>query len=176
MGKGNLIEEALTESIIGAFYDAYSYLGHGFLEQVCTLALERELLSRGHRVAREVVVPIFYRGSRLTTQRVDLIVDERVVLEIKSTETLHGSATRQLYNYLRATNLEIGLLFHFGPKARFWRVLHRPQSHDPEHPENPKHEYWQLKAYEPARAAVEDADVNASTAGGPDPTPSSCLK
>ena len=175
MAKGNLVEEALTESIIGAFYDSYNFLGYGFLEQVCSLALEKELLRRGHTVARETAVDIYYRGELLTTQRLDVLVDQRVVIEIKSAETLHGSATRQLYNYLRATNLEVGLLFHFGPQPRFWRVYRRHARGNPEHASHPKHAYSQLRAYVPERAAAE-ADVKASTAGGPDPTPSSCLK
>ena len=177
MGRGNLIEEQLTDSIIGAFYDAYNFLGYGFLEQVCSLALEKELRRRGHTVARETAVDIYYRGELLTTQRLDLLVNQRIVIEIKSAETLHGSATRQLYNYLRATELEVGLLFHFGPEPRFWRVYRRKTRVNPKHASHPKHAYSQLRTYAPARAAVSPAaEVNASTAGGPDPTPSSCLK
>ena len=156
MARGNLIEEALTRSIIGAFFETYNALGYGLLEHVCALALERELIARGHYVMREVGIQTMYKGQPLATQRNDLVVDERVIVEIKSTETLHGSANRQLYNYLRATNMELGLLLHFGPKARFWRVLYRPRSNNPKHIEHPKHAYSQSTCYSPDRAAVGD--------------------
>jgi GxxExxY protein len=125
MARGPLVEETLTHSIIGAFYNVYNALGFGFLEHVYVLALERELLSRGHRVAREVSVPVMYEGEELCTQRLDMIVDDRVVVETKSTFDLHPAAQRQLYNYLRATNLEVGLLLYFGRKPEFYRLMCR---------------------------------------------------
>jgi GxxExxY protein len=120
-----LIEEKLTRSIIGAFYSVYRTLGFGFLEHVYVMALERELRERGHRVAREVSVNVVYKGEELCTQRLDMIVDEKVVVETKSTYELHPAAQRQLYNYLRATNLEVGLLFHFGREPQFYRLVCR---------------------------------------------------
>ena len=118
-----LLEEAVTRSIIGAFYRVYNKLGFGFLESLYVSALERELIARGHDVAREVSVRIMYDGVELGLQRLDLIVDQRVVVETKSTSELHKHATRQVYNYLRATHLEVGLLLHFGPEPRFFRVM-----------------------------------------------------
>jgi GxxExxY protein len=127
--KKELIEEGLTESIIGAFYAVYRKLGFGFLEHVYVLAMERELRARGHCVARELSVRITYDGEELCTQRIDMVVDGKVVVEIKSTYELHAAAQRQLYNYLRATNLEVGLLFHFGREPQFYRLMYRnPQS------------------------------------------------
>jgi GxxExxY protein len=120
-----LVEERLTHSIIGAFYDVYNTLGFGFLEHLYVMALERELLRRGHHVAREVGVQVMYKGEELGTQRLDMIVDGKVVIETKSTYELHRAAERQLYNYLRATNLEVGLLFYFGPKPQFYRLMCR---------------------------------------------------
>ena len=110
--------------MIGAFFEVYNALGFGFLEHVYSLALERELLSRGLAVGREVSIPIRYKGDVLTSQRVDMIVDESVVVEIKSTFVLHPAARRQTLNYLRATNLEVALLLHFGPEAKFFRMVH----------------------------------------------------
>lgn len=112
----------ITGAIIGAFYDVYRGLGYGFLESLYTRALECELLDRGHRVAREVHVPVGFKGRELGRQRLDMIVNDRVVVETKATEILHPHATRQLFAYLRATNLEVGLLLHFGPQPRFHRV------------------------------------------------------
>lgn len=124
MGLIELIEREITGDVIGAFYDVYNRLGFGFLEFVYSLALERELLRRGRTVGREVSVPIMYRGELLTMQRVDMIVDDRVVVEIKAGLILPPSARLQTLNYLRATALEVGLLLHFGPEASFYRVVH----------------------------------------------------
>ena len=121
--KGDLLERPLTQSIIGAFYDVYNALGYGFLEHIYSLALERELRARGHHVARERFVTIFYRGEPLADQRLDLVVDGKVIVEIKSTWQLPASATRQLYNYLRATHLEVGLLLHFGAEPKYQRFV-----------------------------------------------------
>src|SRR5687767_522229 len=100
MVHGQLFEERLTHSVIGAFFEVYNNLGFGFLEHVYVMALERELMERKHRVAREVAVRVLYKGHPLAEQRLDMIVDEKLVVETKSTHDLHKSATRQVYNYL----------------------------------------------------------------------------
>lgn len=120
---GHLIEDELTQSVIGAFYEVYNTLGFGFLEHVYIMAMERELRNRGHTVAREVGVRVLYKGEHLATQRLDMIVDDKLVIETKSTYQLHPTALRQLQNYLRATTLEVGLLLHFGPAAKFHRLI-----------------------------------------------------
>jgi GxxExxY protein len=124
MPERELIEEQLTESVIGAFYEVYNTLGYRFLEQVYLAALERELLARGHAIGREVWVPVHYKGEEISRQRLDMIVDERLVVEVKSTQEVHKSAPRQVYNYLRATRLQVGLLLHFGPEPAFYRLVH----------------------------------------------------
>lgn len=135
VARVELYESELTHSVIGAFFEVHNNLGFGFLERFYVMALERELLGRGHRVAREVAVNVFYKGQELGSQRLDLIVDEKLVVETKATSDLHKSATRQLYNYLKASNLELGLLLHFGPEAKFYRVICRNRQKNPEHPE-----------------------------------------
>jgi GxxExxY protein len=143
MARGELFEEKLTHSVIGAFYEVYNSLGFGFLEHLYVVALERELIARQHQVGREVCVRVMYKGQELGVQRLDLIVDEKLVVETKASSELHKSATRQLYNYLRATNLELGLLLHFGPRPNFHRVICRNRDAIrsippvPEHPYNP---------------------------------------
>jgi GxxExxY protein len=124
MADDNLIEWQLTESVIGAFYEVYNLLGFRFLEQVYLAALERELRARDHVVGREVWVPVFYKGEIIARQRIDMIVDGKLVVEVKSTHDLHKSAPRQVYNYLRATTLQVGLLLHFGPDPAFHRLVH----------------------------------------------------
>jgi GxxExxY protein len=121
--ESGLIEEALTRSVIGAFYDVHGELGFGFREYIYSLALERELVAKGHRVDREVGVIVYYREEPLARQTLDMIVDEKLVLECKATERLHPSCAPQLFSYLCATRLEVGLLLHFGRSARFHRVI-----------------------------------------------------
>ena len=117
------IESELTSSVIGAFFDVYNDLGPTMPERIHVLALERELRERGHRVEREVSVPVFYKGHELTTLRLDMLVDDRVIVEAKSTDVLHRSAMPQLYHYLKATRYEVGLLLHFGPEAKFYPMV-----------------------------------------------------
>jgi GxxExxY protein len=118
-----LLEQELTSSVIGAFYDVFNELGFGYREYLYSLAMERALLTIGHRVAREVGVMVYFRGEALTRQTLDMVVDERLVVEIKSTERLHPESTRQLFGYLCSTNLEVGLLLHFGREPKFHRVI-----------------------------------------------------
>ncbi len=118
-----LIDEHLTGSAIGAFFNVYDTLGHGFLEHIYKAALERELRARGHDVAREVGVTVFYKGEELAHQRLDMLVDDRLVIEVKSKQEPPEIGRAQLLNYLRATNLEVGLLLNFGPKPSFKRIF-----------------------------------------------------
>ncbi len=128
MARVKLIHERLSHSVIGAFYEVYYTLGFGFLEHVYVAALTRELHDRGHDVGREVSVPVLYKGEEVARQRLDMIVDHTLVVETKSTRTLHGGAVRQVANYLRATHLQLGLLLHFGPQPRFYRVIDSNQA------------------------------------------------
>jgi GxxExxY protein len=125
MPRLELFEETLTRSAVGAFFDVYNALRFGFSEHIYMKALERELLARGHRVAREVVTCVMYKGVELCNQRLDMIVDDKLIVEAKATIELHKSAHRQLYSYLRATNLQVGLLLHFGPSANYYRLICR---------------------------------------------------
>lgn len=130
MSETQFAGHELSRSIIGAFYAVYNKLGFGFLEVIYASALEGELVERGHRVVREFNVRVLYDGRELGHHRLDMVVDDTVVLEIKSTPVLAPHARRQLHNYLRATNLEVGLLLHFGLDPKVYRtfVPHRGSS------------------------------------------------
>ena len=78
MPKRELIEERLTHSVVGAFYEVYNELGFGFLESIYITALEHELVKRGHCVAREVSFQITYAGHVLGIQRADMVVDDKL--------------------------------------------------------------------------------------------------
>jgi GxxExxY protein len=118
-----LLEGGLTNSVIGSFFDVDRELGFGYREYLYALALERDLVAKGHKVGREVAVIVFFRGEPLARQTLDMIVDEKLVIEIKATERLPSDATLQLFSYLCATNLEVGLLLHFGREPKFQRVV-----------------------------------------------------
>jgi GxxExxY protein len=122
-GRAGLFDETLTRSVIGAFFDLHWSLGFGFREHIYAMALERDLIAKGHRIDREVAVMVYHRGEPLARQILDMIVDEKLVNETKATEQLHPGARRQLFSYLSATTLEVGLLLHFGHEPKFYRVL-----------------------------------------------------
>ena len=122
--NGSLIAEELTHSVIGSFFDVYNELGFGYRELIYGMALQRDLVAKGHRVDREVAVMVYFRGEPLARQTLDILVDDKLVVEIKSTARLQPDSTRQLFGYLHATTLEVGLLLHFGKEARFYRVIY----------------------------------------------------
>ena len=123
MAKPQLLEEATTGAIIGVFFDVHRTLGFGYRESIYAAALERDLRAMGHEVEREVSVLVYYRGSPLAKQVFDMVVDKRVIVEIKATERLHPQANSQLFSYLCSTTLEVGLILHFGRRPHFHRVI-----------------------------------------------------
>lgn len=118
-----LLEGETTGQVIGAFYAIYNELGHGFLESVYAGALEVELVERGISYVREHPLDVWYHGHAVGMFRADFLVVGRVIVEVKSAHALTESDHRQLFNYLRSTNTDVGLLLHFGPKARFYRMV-----------------------------------------------------
>ena len=123
MSNDGLVQEELTKSVLGAFFEVYNTLGCGFLESNYASALQIELRLRGHAIQREVPLEIFYKGHRIGCYRIDMIVDSNLVVEIKSTPSLPPTARRQLLNYLRGTGLSVGLVLHFGPQPVFHRQV-----------------------------------------------------
>jgi GxxExxY protein len=119
-----LIEEELTYSVIGAFRAAYNKLGDGFLENVYVGAVEWELEKRGHHVGREVPIAVHYEDRIIGSYRVDLLVDRKLVIEVKTEEGRKGVHERQLLNYLRCSDIELGLLLIFGERPLHKRVVH----------------------------------------------------
>lgn len=114
----------LSETIIGVFYEVYNELGYGFLESVYRNSLQLALLAKGLRVETEVGVPGFFRGKNVGDFRADMVVNGCLLLELKTAETIIIAHEAQLLNYLRATNLEVGLILNFGPKAQVRRLAY----------------------------------------------------
>ncbi|MDX6613310.1 MAG: hypothetical protein QOD75_2496 [Blastocatellia bacterium] len=117
-----LKHKALTELIIGVFFDVYNELGHGFLESVYEKAFELALTAKGVSVRRQIEVPVWFRGQQVGDFSADMLVKECVLLELKACRTLDAAHEAQLLNYLRATEVEVGLLFNFGLKPQFKRL------------------------------------------------------
>jgi len=119
-----LLHHEITQKIIDAFYTSYNHLGPGFPESIYAAALQHELLKAGVRVDREVSVRIYYSdGTMLGWVRLDMIVEQRVVIETKAKKTLPDEAEEKMFSYLRATNLEVGLLLNYGPRPKVRRYL-----------------------------------------------------
>ena len=104
----------ITYEIRGAIYDVYKELGPGLLESVYEEALVFELNQRGLRVSRQVQVPVIYKGNSLKTElRLDLLVEDSVIVELKSVEELKKLFSKQLLTYLRLMNKKVGFLVNF---------------------------------------------------------------
>ena len=116
-----MIEEELTGQIIKVFYKVYNTLGYGFIEQIYHNAMIIELAAAGLKVETEKPIAVYYEGKIVGTFEADLVVEDKVILEFKAKEAIHEAHEAQLTNYLRATNIEIGLLLNFGRKPEFKR-------------------------------------------------------
>ncbi len=114
----------LTGKILGAFFQVQKELGFGFSEKVYEGALEILLLEMGFVVARQKDIDVYYRGRVVGEYKADLIVNGMVLLELKSVDKLIDAHEAQLLNYLKATEIEVGLLLNFGREAEFRRKIY----------------------------------------------------
>jgi len=113
----------LTDAIIGVFYEVYNELGFGFLESVYRKAVCMALIEKGLRVESEVATSVFFRGEKVGDFRADLIVNQIVLLELKTAEKIVRAHEAQVLNYLRSTTLELGLILNFGPQPQIRRLV-----------------------------------------------------
>jgi len=121
--KTDLKHGALTGDILRVFFGVYNELGHGFLESVYHRSLIMALESEGMSVCSGVIIPVWFRGNRVGNFIADILVEKCVLLELKAARTLDSSHRAQLLNYLRATDIEVGLLLNFGEKPEFTRLI-----------------------------------------------------
>ena len=113
----------ITDQIIRMFYEVYNELGHGFLESVYQRSLVLTLTSAGLYVRSPVDIPVWFRGTRVGSFEADVLVEDCVLLELKAARALVSNHRAQLMNYLRATEIEVGLLLNFGEKPEFKRLI-----------------------------------------------------
>jgi len=112
-----------TDRIIGAAYKVYNELGHGFAERVYQNALALEMVGAGLSVHCQRPIRVLYRGRVVGDYVADLVVDDKVIVEVKAVAGLEGAHEAQLINYLKATGIEVGLLINFGPQIEIKRRL-----------------------------------------------------
>jgi GxxExxY protein len=113
----------ITERIIGVFFDVYNELGNGFLESVYVEALSVAFVQAGLLIGREIPLVVAFRGKTVGSFRADLLVNGLVIVEVKACSRLQPVHEAQLLNYLRATDIEVGLVLNFGPRPPFRRFL-----------------------------------------------------
>jgi GxxExxY protein len=136
-----LIHDEITGKAIGGFYDVYNELS-GYPEYVLRRALVIVFNELGLTVQEEVQLPVTFRGHKLTTFRADLIIDPGIIVEVKTAPQLAAYQKAQVLHYLKASGLEVGLLFNFGRQPEFARVVYqsarkRSESREPSKTEGP---------------------------------------
>jgi GxxExxY protein len=113
----------VSEKIIGAFYDVYNELGHGFLESIYEESMLIALRQLGLNVNRQVPIPVWFRGQKVGDFRADVCVDHCVLLELKCAKNLDPAHEAQILHYPKSTDIEIGMLLNFGLKPQFRRLI-----------------------------------------------------
>ncbi len=124
MDTDKVIYKETTDIILKSFYEVYNELGDGFLESIYENALYIVLTGYGLCVKRQKDISVFFRGNIIGDFKADLIVNEKVIVELKAVRALDSVHEAQLINYLKATNIEVGLLLNFGKKPEFKRFVY----------------------------------------------------
>ena len=118
----------LTAKIIQCAYKVHNTLGFGFLESVYQNALLIELEKTGLKAEKEVPIKVFYDERIVGDYVADIIVEDKVILELKSVKELHPAHSAQLLNYLKATGMEVGLLINFSESVEIKRKVFTPMA------------------------------------------------
>ena len=118
-----ILHKELSESILKVLYDVYNELGYGFLEKVYQNAMYLELKSLGFKVEPQRQIKVYYKNEVVGDFFADLLINDVIILELKACDSLVKSHYVQTLNYLKATNIEIGLLLNFGEKPEIKRLI-----------------------------------------------------
>jgi GxxExxY protein len=123
-GSSKLVHAEVTDKILGVYYDVFNEIGYGFLETVYRNAMQIALTEAGLLVQRELPIPVWFRGHEIGQFRADLLVSNCVLLELKAVNALDRAHEAQIVHYLRATEIEVGLLLNFGgSRPQFRRIV-----------------------------------------------------
>ncbi|HLO02442.1 MAG TPA: GxxExxY protein [Symbiobacteriaceae bacterium] len=117
----NLTHQGLTGEILNAAFAVHSSLGPGFVEKAYEKALIAELRDRGLQVSSQIEVPILYKGVEVHTHRLDLLVENAVIVELKAVESLSEVHEAVLISYLKAAHVGVGLLLNFASQKLTWK-------------------------------------------------------
>lgn len=119
----NLLHKNITDIILKSYYKVYNNLGYGFLEKVYENALLYELRNHGLNFEKQKPIKVYYEQIQVGEYYADIIVNECIILELKAAESIAEEHEFQLINYLKATEIEIGLLLNFGKNPEFKRKI-----------------------------------------------------
>lgn len=117
----DMLHKEITDRIIACFYKVYTNLGYGFLEKVYEHAMLIELNKNGLKAISQYPIKVNYNGVSVGEYFADIIVEDKVIIELKASANLVPENILQLQNYLKATNIEVGLLLNFGKKPEIRR-------------------------------------------------------
>jgi GxxExxY protein len=123
MENQNFKHADITALIIKAYYTVYNKLGYGFLEKVYENAMVIELRKKGFEIKQQHPIKVFYDNLEVGSYYADLIVNNSVIIELKAAEAICEEHEAQITNYLRATDIEVGLLLNFGKTAQYKRKV-----------------------------------------------------
>ena len=121
---GTLLHKSITDKILKVYYEVYNELGYGFLEKVYQNAMYFELKSLGYKVEAQKQIKVYYKKQLVGEYYSDLLVEDKVIVELKSTELLMNAHVAQIINYLKGTSVEVGLLLNFGEQPEFKRFIY----------------------------------------------------
>lgn len=121
----NLLYEELSFAVNGACMEVHRILGPGFLEAVYQTALEHELTLRGMSFEAQKRLPVVYKGAVVGDYIADIVVDDKIILELKAVSTLNKAHEAQAHNHLAATGLRLAILYNFGAASLEWKRIIR---------------------------------------------------
>ncbi len=121
---GTLLHKSITDKILKVYYEVYNELGYGFLEKVYQNAMYFELKSLGYKVEAQKQIKVYYKKQLVGEYYSDLLVEDKVIIELKATELLMNAHVAQIINYLKGTSIEVGLLLNFGEQPEFKRFIY----------------------------------------------------
>ena len=121
---GVLLHKSITDIILKVYYEVYNELGYGFLEKVYQNAMYFELKSLGYKVEAQKQIKVYFKQQLVGEYYSDLLVEDKVIVELKAYEILMNAHIEQIMNYLKATPIEVGLLLNFGEEPNFKRFIY----------------------------------------------------
>jgi GxxExxY protein len=120
----SLLHKSITDIILKVYYDVYNELGYGFLEKVYQNAMYFELKSLGYKVEAQKQIKVYFKKQLVGEYYSDLLVEDKVIVELKATELIMNVHVAQIMNYLKATPIEVGMLLSFGEEPEFKRLIY----------------------------------------------------